>query len=68
MAEIHSSLEDQGFVINVPFGKYNRRMFRRLFRNVVEKGGLAEEEEARDESFAEDGHASKNALKLPLLY
>jgi hypothetical protein len=68
VTEIHSSLEDQGFVINVPFGAYNRKMFRRLFRNVAERGGMEEEQEGKDESFAEGCHASKNALNFSLLY
>ena len=61
-------MEDQGFVINVPFGAYNRKMFRRLLRNVAERGGLAEEQEGKDDSFAEGSHASKSAQNFSLLY
>lgn len=43
-------------------------MFRRLFRNVAGRGGLAEEQEGKDESFAEGCHASKSAQNFSLLY
>ena len=46
-------MEDRGFAINVPFGSYNKKMFRRLFRNVVDKDEVYEEEEIKDESFGE---------------
>lgn len=33
--EVQSSIEDQGFMINVPFGMYNRRMFKRFFKHLL---------------------------------
>jgi len=31
-------MEDQGFTINVPFGKYNKKMFKRFFKSLVRQG------------------------------
>ncbi len=35
IAEITSSENDQGFTINVPLGKYNKKMFKRFFKHLI---------------------------------
>lgn len=33
--EVPTSIEDQGFMINIPFGRYNRKMFKRFFKHLL---------------------------------